>query len=410
MSAHEFDLPLTDRQHELLSLARRLGRDRFAPRAAAYDAENRFPVENFDDLREHGLLALTIPADHGGGGADYATYALVGAELGRHCGSTALAYNMHAVSMLWSGPIADDLPMTDEQRVDHERRRAGIYDLVLNGDALFAQPFSEPNHEAAAGRAPFGTTAKRVDGGWEVSGRKHFASLSGHATHYGILCTEEIEVGEPSMKNTTYLAVPADTDGFEVAGEWNVLGMRATMSRNLLLDKVFVPEDLQVMPSGVYYEAASDWPHMFMTLSPTFLGIAEEAVDFTVSYLRGEVEGAPKATRSSATKQLAVAELRIEVEMARALFLRAISEAGYKPTRAARMRALACHRTLTKTVVSVTAEALRICGGRALFKHFPVERMYRDARAGAVMLPWTADICIERIGRMSLYQPGERDV
>ncbi len=393
----DFDLPLTERQHEILSLVRDFGTTRFAERASVFDTENRFPSENFDDLRSSGLLALTIPEEHGGGGADYATYALASAELGRYCGSTALCFNMHAVSMLWSGSIADDLPMADDDRAAHEQRRAGVYGLVTDGGALFAQPFSEPNHEAAAGRAPFGTTARRVDGGYVVNGRKHFASLSGHATHYGILCTEEIEGGEPSMRNTTYLAVPAAADGFEISGDWDVVGMRATMSRNLSLDEVFVPDELQMMPAGVYYEAASDWPHMFMTLSPTFLGIAEQAVDYARAYLRGEVLGAPSSS-VSATKKLAMGELEIQVQGARALFMRAISEAGYQPSAGARRRALACHRTLTKTAAEATAEALRICGGRALFRHHPLERMHRDSLCGAVMLPWTADICVERVG------------
>lgn len=392
----DFDLSLTDRQHELLELVRDLGETRLAPRAAEYDIENRFPTENFDDLRDAGLLALTIPTEYGGGGADYETYALVSAELGRHCGSTALCFNMHAVSMLWSGPIADDLPMSDPDRAAHDSRRAAIYSSVVGGDALFAQPFSEPNHEAAAGRAPFGTTARRVDGGFVVNGRKHFASLSGHATHYGILCTEETD-GEASMRNTTYLAVPADADGFNISGEWDVVGMRATMSRNLVLDEVFVPDSHQMMPAGVYYEAAANWPHMFMTLSPTFLGIAEASVDYTRRYLRGDVPGSPGGPVSEA-KRLALGEIEIRTQAARALFLRAIGEAGYRPSPGARRRALACHRTLTRAAAEVSAEALRICGGRALFRHHPLERMHRDSLCGAVMLPWTADICVERVG------------
>lgn len=402
----EFDLPLTDRQREVLSLVRELGQTRFADRAPMYDAENRFPSENFADLREAGLLALTIPGENGGGDSDYPTYALASAELGRYCGSTALCFNMHAVSMLWTGMIADDLPMSDADRAAHLERRAGIYSMVTSGDALFAQPFSEPNHEAAAGRAPFGTTARRVDGGYLVNGRKHFASLAGHATHYGILCTDDSEA-EASMRNTMYLAVAADTDGFEISGEWDVVGMRGTTSRNLTMTDVFVPESLQMMPNGVYYEAALNWPHMFMTLSPTFLGIAEAAVDFTTSYLRGEVPGSPGGPVSTA-KQAAAAELEIKVQAARALFMTAISEAGYNPSAGARRRAWGCHHTLTRTAAEATSEALRICGGRSLFRHHPLERMYRDSICGSVMLPWTPEICVERIGASLITSPTER--
>ena len=207
------DFPLSEEQRRLVHLVRELGRERFAPRAHRYDAEASFPFENYADLREAGLLGLTIPKRHGGLGADYATYALVSAELGRWCGATALTFNMHACTMLWSSQMADDLPMSDEDRALHERRRARLYDRVVQDGALFAQPFSEPDSAAAAGQAPFGTTARKVEGGWRVNGVKHFASLSGAADHYGLLCTEDRPGAAPSVKDTLYLAVPASAAG-----------------------------------------------------------------------------------------------------------------------------------------------------------------------------------------------------
>ncbi len=70
---------MTERQRELVDLAGRLGRHNFAARAAAYDAEARFPFENYADLRAHGFLKLCIPEAYGGLGADYETYMLVAA-------------------------------------------------------------------------------------------------------------------------------------------------------------------------------------------------------------------------------------------------------------------------------------------------------------------------------------------
>ena len=192
--------PLSEEQQRLVELVRTLGRDRFAARAHRYDSEASFPFENYADLREAGLLALTIPKRHGGLGADYTTYTLVSAELGRWCGTTALTFNMHACSMLWSSQIADDLPMPAEDRALHERRRARIYERVVRDGAIFAQPFSEPDSAAAAGQAPFGTTARKVEGGWRVSGVKHFASLAGAAHYYGVLCTEDRPGVEPERQ------------------------------------------------------------------------------------------------------------------------------------------------------------------------------------------------------------------
>ncbi len=399
------DLSLTERQRELVETARGLGRDRFAPRAAGYDETASFPFENFRDLREAGFLALTIPERHRGLGADFETYCLVSAELGRWCGATALTFNMHACTMLWTSQMADDLGMAENDRESHERNRQGIYRRVVEDGAIFAQTFSEPTHAAAAGRAPFGTTARKVEGGWRIDGRKHFASLSGAADYYGILCTEDRGDGAHDARDTVYLAVPADTPGFRVTGTWDPLGMRATVSRSLELEDVRVPDSMQLLPRGAYYQAALQWPHMFLTLCPTFLGIARAAFEFTVAYLRGEAPGA----RASAAKQLAVADMRLRLEQAEALFLRVLSEAKLRPTKEERLRAYAAQHTVMETSNDVCRLALRTCGGRSILKSLPLERLYRDSRCGSVMLPWTAEICVERLGRESLYEPSEPD-
>jgi alkylation response protein AidB-like acyl-CoA dehydrogenase len=402
--------PLDPRQQELVELVRTLGQERFAPRAAKHDLEASFPFDNYADLRDAGLLGLTIPARYGGLGADYRTYCIVSAELGRWCGATALTLNMHACSMLWPSQMADDLPMSDEDRRAHEERRARVYAAVLRDGAIFAQPFSEPNAAAAAGQAPFGTTARRVDGGFVVNGTKHFASLSGAAHYYGLLCTEARADGQASVKDTLYLAVPAEAPGAEIFGSWDPLGMRATVSRSLRFRDVFVPDDNLMMPPGAYYRAALSWPHMFMTLAPTYLGIAQAAFDFAVGYLRGEVEGAPEpALRRAPTKQLAVAEMRLRLEQAKALFYRAVAEARVNPSREERLRAFATQHTVMEHANDICRLAIRTCGGRSMFRSLPLERLYRDSRCGSLMLPWTAEICLERLGRESLYEPGEHD-
>ena len=401
-----FHTDLSPRQRELVAIAEELGRERFAPRAARYDREAVFPFENYDDLRDSGLLGVCIPEPYGGLGADYETYALVSAEIGRHCGATALSFNMHACSCLWIGSLADDLELSVDERATHERRRAAHYARVVEEGAIYAQTFSEGN-EAAAGRAPFGTTARRVDGGWVLNGQKIFASLSGAAAYYGILCTEDKE--ELSRADTLYIAVPTDADGFEVHGDWDPLGMRGTVSRNLKLEEVFVSDELQMMPSGAYHQAARRWPHMFMTLAGTYLGIARGAYEYTVSYLRGEVPGMrATARRDSATKQLAVAQMHMQLEQMSAIFRRAIREARVDPSKAEQLRAYTAQYTVMEGVAEICSLAIRTCGGRSMLRDQPLERMYRDARCGSLMLPWTAEICLERLGREALYEPGER--
>src|ERR1700748_1555164 len=102
---------LSDEQADIISRARELGQTVCAGRAAAYDRDAKFPTENYKDLHRVGLLGISIPKKHGGLGAGYQTYALAAAEIGRYCGATALTWNMHVCSTLWSGPLADDLDM-----------------------------------------------------------------------------------------------------------------------------------------------------------------------------------------------------------------------------------------------------------------------------------------------------------
>jgi alkylation response protein AidB-like acyl-CoA dehydrogenase len=397
---------LSNQQQGLVALAGKLGRERFAPRADRYDREASFPFENYADLREAGLTALCVPERHGGIGADFATYCLVSAELGRHCGATALTFNMHVCSTLWTGALADDLEMTAEQRERHERHRAEHYRRIVAEGAIYAQPFSEGG-AAAAGKAPFGTVARRVEGGYVLNGKKIFASLAGAADYYGVLCTEE----KPnlSQRDTLYLGVPAKADGVAIVGDWDPLGMRGTVSRTLLLKDVFVPEAAELMPPGIYFQAASRWPHMFLTLAPTYMGIAQAAYDFTIAYLRGELPGVTVKRRMYPTKQIAVAEMFVRLQQTRALFEQAITEARIDPSKAERLRAYAAQYTIMENANELCRLAIRTCGGQAMLKALPLERLYRDSRCGSLMLPWTAELCLDRLGRESLYEPGEKD-
>jgi alkylation response protein AidB-like acyl-CoA dehydrogenase len=403
------DMPFTPLQRELLTRAHALGRDKFAPRAAKWDQEASFPFANYDDLREAGFLKLCVPTSHGGLGADYATYMMVAAEIGRFCGTTALTWNMHICSTMWTGVLADGITMSETERSEHAARRELHFRRIVNDGAIYAQPFSEGS-AAAAGKAPFGTTAKKVEGGWLINGRKIFASLSGAADFYGVLCTEDKGDEHPDARDTLYISVPATAEGFSISGDWDPLGMRGTVSRNLFFKDVFVSDAEQLMPRGIYFKGAQTWPAMFFTLSPTYLGLANAAYDFTVQYLRGEVPGEPPVKRRMyPTKQIAVAQMRIQLENMKSIFARAITEAKPNPGKDEKMRLYAAHYSVMEGANDIARLAIRTCGGQSMMKHLPLERMYRDSRCGALMLPWTAELILDRMGRETLYEAGEKD-
>jgi alkylation response protein AidB-like acyl-CoA dehydrogenase len=400
---------LPEQAAALIDKVRRFGRRVVAPRAERHDRDATFPIENFRDMHAEGLLAICIPQDAGGAGASFATYCLAAAELGRYCGATALSWNMHVCSTLWTGALADDLEMSTAERSQHNARRRLHYQRIVGEGALYSQPFSEGG-AAAAGAAAFGTEAKPVDGGFLVNGKKIFASLSGAADYYGVLCTERAEGDAARRRNTLYLALPAHAKGVSVLGDWDPLGMRGTVSRTLLFEDVFVPEHEMLMPRGVYFRAATCWPHMFLTLSPTYMGLAQAAYDFTIAYLRGELPGTPAVKRRMfPTKQIAVAEMRIVLEQTKSVWFQAISEARANPSKEQVLRAYAAQFTVMENASALASKAIRTCGGQAMLKNLALERIYRDSRCGSLMLPWTAEICLDRLGRESLYAAGETD-
>ena len=205
--------------------------------------------------------------------------------------------------------------------------------------------------------------------------------------------------------------MPATSEGFAISGDWDPLGMRGTVSRNLTFQDVFVPDDEQLMPRGVYFKGAQTWPAMFFTLAPTYLGIANAAYDFTVQYLRGEVPGEPPVKRRMyPTKQIAVAQMRIQLEQMRSTVpARHPGSAAQPVARTRRMRLYAAHYTVMEGANDIARLAIRTCGGQSMMKHLPLERLYRDSRCGSLMLPWTAELVLDRMGRETLYEAGEKD-
>ncbi len=393
------DMRPTARQQKLIDTARELAMDCFAPRAADYDRDARFPFEDYDDLRDAGFLGLCVPEEYGGLGADLETYCLVSEQIAQGNASTALTYNMHCLTMLMMGEMADAHEMSDEKRARHAVLRAKNFREVVEEGAYYGQPHSEPVEEGetdqvfTVGGRRFGTTADKVDGGYRLNGRKFFVSLSDSAPYFATPAI--LNVDGAFIERTLYLKVPREAEGVTFSGDWDPIGMRATVSRSMVLKDVFVPDDGEVLPPGVFgglYLTSAHGPLLF---SATFLGIMQAAYAYTLDYLTGGADGAPKKDMVGPVMGNSIADMMFKVEATRALYLRSVSEAKLEPTHEIRQRARAAHVMVQRMVVDVTQEAIRVCGGRALFREFPLERYLRDAQASSVMRPWTREIATE---------------
>jgi len=308
------------------------------------------------------------------------------------------------------GPIADNMPMSPTVRERHDKLRVAKFREVVEDGAFYGQAHSEPVEQGetdtrlGVGGRRFGTTARKVDGGYVVNGRKFFVSLAGCARYYA---TPAIRLGdEPWIERTLYLQVPKDARGVSFPGEWDPMGMRATVSRDMLLEEVFVPDDAEVLPPGVFGAMYNAFPHLFLSFSATFLGLMQAAWDGALAYLTGRMPGAPILHTETAAKGHAIAEMLFAIEAACALYYRAISEARVDAPLEAVQRARAAHVTVQRAVVTVTQEPIRVCGGRAFLRRYPLERYARDARAAALMRPWTQEIATQQAWEAALGLDG----
>ena len=333
---------------------------------------------------------------------------MVSAEIGKHCGASALTFNMHSQAMLWSALMPDMKTLSADEQTHFKQLREKQFRRVVEDGAIFSQPISEGGTNWTS--RPIQTNCRKVDGGYVINGFKKFASLAGNCDYYCILCTEHFEGQEPSHDDTMMFSVHKDAPGLEIVGEWNPLGMRGTVSRDLILKDLFVSDEEMMMPPKVFIKTLSYWPHIYASLSPSYMGVAQGAYDFTVQYLKGELpDQKPIDRRVYPTKRAAVARMYIMLMQTRTLWYQVMKEAKAFPSKAEVLRLYAAAYTTMENANAITALAIRTCGGQSMLKTLPLERMYRDSRCGSLMLPYTAEIMEDYLSVLTLYEASEID-
>ncbi|MDZ4688429.1 MAG: acyl-CoA dehydrogenase family protein [Planctomycetaceae bacterium] len=382
---------------ELLPLCRKLAAQ-FAPRAAAYDREGRFPTEDFGEMRAAGLMGILVPQSHGGTGANYADYTRAIEALAIGNGATALAFNMHNVVV---GALAEldmeDVPGRRAQSL--AACRNWIYDEALAGK-VFASASSEP--EAGPRLTQIKTKYERVDGGFILEGTKSFVSMAGHADYYLIAARSEQMFGD--VPGISYFIVERDNPDVTIREVWDTLGMRATCSNTLILNRCFVPTERLFLLEGVALYKSTREPHWLIGgFNGVYLGIAVAAFEFLTSYLQRQA-GNPNSPRriDDPLVQHRVGELAVALESTRNVVYdaaeRVVRDRGSLATN------IAIHRAkylVNELGPRLSSEAISLCGGSTIAKRFPLERYYRDSRCGGLM-PARSDDCLTYIGRAVL--------
>ncbi len=374
--------------------ARRLA-PRFAARAAGYDAANGFAVDDFADLRAAGLFGLMVPEHLGGLGAGFGTYARVAYELARGNGATALVFNMHASV---TGALAAVTPeLAEALGLPEEAMRARDRHLCAAAEGRwYAVAMSERG--AGSRLSQLSTVYESTPDGYRITGAKTFCSGAGHADAYLVAARSRAEPDKVSQ-----FLVPAG-DGVRVEPTWDALGMRATGSHDVHVDVVVPAGALLGGVEGLALVVAQLSPHwMVASYAAVYVGVAQAAVDAAVEHLTARrLTGLPAVRARIGRADAAVAAARLAVFEA----ARRVDEApGDDETNRWVWRAKLLAGT---TAAEVAASMLEAAGTSAMRRGNPLERLYRDARAGSLQ-PATSDVCADWLGVAALGGDPEAD-
>jgi alkylation response protein AidB-like acyl-CoA dehydrogenase len=377
---------------EAVLRAREIASHVLAPSAGPNDKAGRFSIEAVESLGESGLLGLLLPVDFGGSGLGPRTFAVVTATIAEADASVAMVYLMH---ILGTATISAAHP-------NSVGALTPILQEIGAGRHLSTLAFSE-----AGSRSHFWapiSRAHRNGNGVRISARKSWVTSAGHAQSYVVSALAPEGAGPTD--STLYL-LAAETRGLSVAGPWDGMGLRANASAPIALDECQVPYHFQLTEDG------AGFPAMLNVVLPLFnlgtaavaLGLCRAAVAETASHLKSAKfehlgqslgESLPTLRAQLATMQIDTDGLSARIDD--------LIEHLKKHSETTMLRVLEAKAAAGEVAISVTSAAMRICGGAAFSKHLNVERLFRDAHAGAVMAP-TGDVLREFIGKSLLGIP-----
>jgi len=379
------DFSLTREQQETVGRARRVALECLEPRAAGYDESASHPWESWNDLWQSGFLAVGVPTEYGGTWVDMPTYVMVIETLAQGCTSSAMTLHMHSVVQMYVDALANE----------NQKRR--YYAEVVEGGKLFGSWGSEPDSRGGSG-IPRGTSIAPADGGYVIDGQKHFCTMAGAAHRYMVHCTMQ---GYDGLAGYQLALVPSDAEGIQISGEWDTLGMRATVSPSVSFEECLVDGDCLLGEPGVALETGVGLS-FGLGYAAVYIGAAQRALDLTVEYCQTHrFAPDPKLLSHSLVVQRAVAEMTTALQGAR-LVLYESAGRWHDADAARRMVLTSCAKYLaTQAALMVTSRCLQTAGGRSAHKSMPLERLFRDVRT-ATLMPPNADRALEVVGRAEL--------
>jgi alkylation response protein AidB-like acyl-CoA dehydrogenase len=354
----QFDF--TDEQRQIGQLAAEIAQREIAPYVTQWDRDHYFPRELYTKLNDAGLMSILVPEEYGGVGADYVSYVFAIEELARVDAGTAVTLSVHTMicnAILKTG--------TEEQRA-YWLPKLGTGNAI----AAFALTESDAGSDAAAIRS----TARRVEGGYVLSGRKQWCTNGGYAA----VIMGMFRTGGPGAKGVSAFLIDAATTGLTVGKVTEKLGIHTSNTVDLIFDDVFIPE------SALLGKEDDGFGGAMKALQGGRIGIAGQACGILAACLDASIKFAKH--RSAFDKPIGafegvafkIAQMATDLDAARMLTYRsaAFLDAG-KPFGIEASKAKLFASTAAR---KHAAEAVQIHGGYGYTTEFPVERYYRDAK------------------------------
>ncbi len=371
------DFSFTQDQRQLIERVNHLVKERIAPRAAQYDTAFGAPVEDIRDLHDQGWLLANLGKRRGGlgfglYGDDPLAFFLIDEHLAYGNPSTAHCFQVHNNALMMIDAMASDAQVS--QWIEPTVKRGALI------PGAGAEPYGAPP-----------TTAKRVEGGYLVSGTKHYATNASLAEWLWIGRVASDAHSQPIM-----FMLHKDTPGLKIDSDaWRPTGMRACVSPWLYLDNCFVPEENLFGQPGQFL--GENWMGKInFAFTANYLGSARAMYDWALSYTRDRNGG------KDAYRQLRFGELKSMIDASRLILYGAVRMFKSDPDGAL----VAAHEAkwlAKETLQKVMWSAAEICGSTALFVQHPLERFYRDMHLH--MMHGRHDIAAQIVGAAELGEP-----
>lgn len=356
----------------------------FKGRAAEIDEEGRFPIENIQALRNVGYPKITLPHEYGGDGLNIYDVVLLQETLASYDASTAL-------SIGWTLGVVGEL----YENKSWEQEQLQYFAEQIANNAIVNRAVSEALTGSPIRGGRPGTNAIKVNNTWVLNGRKIFTTASPTLDFFLVSAwiTEQEKIG--------FFLIPRDTEGLKIEETWNVIAMRGTGSHDLVLNNVQLPEKALVeLPT---YKTGFKLNSWLLHIPATYLGIAQAARDYAVEFALTHSPNSISGTISELTNvQTLIGEIDLELTQARFVIYGA-AEAAIDPARRSLVTNeinIAKH-VVTNTAIRIVDKAMRIVGAKSLQRTNPLQRYYRDVRAGLHNPPMD-DLTIQKIAQTAI--------